>query len=93
MRKLITRTIKSYIYTCKAANAKTETFEEIKVPASVILKHPERQLAKLMPEGYTFIRVIGEPENTSEVRAMLLSDFLASSFKYEKQAGDETIEA
>lgn len=91
MRKLITRTIKSFVYTCKAANAETEKFEEIKVKTSVILKHPERQLQKLMPEGYTFIRFIGEPENTSEIRAMLLSDFIANSFAYEKQADDEVV--
>lgn len=88
MRKIITRTIKSFVYSCKVANNEAETFENINVSATCILKHPEKQLSKLIPSGYTFIRVNGEPTENHERVYMELKDFIANAKPYVKQEGD-----
>ena len=88
-RKIITRTITNYSYTCNVANINTRSFEEYKVLTTVPLKHPERQLAKKMPEGLTFISVAGEPEIIMNKLYMNLEDFIANAKPYEHLDGDE----
>ena len=89
MRKIITRAITNYSYTCNVANVNTRSFEEYKVLTTVPLKHPERQLAKKMPEGLTFISLVGEPEIVMNKLYMNLEDFIANAKPYEQLDGDE----
>lgn len=89
MRKIITRTIVSYVYNCNVANISKQSFENISIETTVILKHPERQLGKKMPEGYTFISVTGEPNVKQTKLYMELKDFIAAAKPYVKQDGDE----
>lgn len=89
MRKIITRTIISYVYNCNVANISKQSFESIPVETTVILKHPERQLQKKMPDGYTFISTNGEPEVKQTKLYMELKDFIAAAKPYVKQEGDE----
>lgn len=88
MRKIITRTIVSYVYNCNVANMEKQSLETIPVETTVILKHPERQLPKKMPGGYTFISTTGEPEIKQTKLYMELKDFIAAAKPYEKQDGD-----
>lgn len=92
MRNIIVRSIKSFEYTCKAANINTCTVDTITVKTPTNLKHPERQLAKYMPEGYTFMATIGDPTPTIEKYFMETKTFLANAKPYVPQEGDEVEE-
>lgn len=88
MRKIITRTITSFNYICNVANIEKQSFETYTVSTTVLLKHPERQLPKYMPEGLTFISIKGTPETVQQKVYMELKDFLAAAKPYVKQDGD-----
>lgn len=88
MRKIIARTVTSYIYECNVANTVAQTFETLNVETTVVLKHPERQLPKYMPEGYVYISTNGEPALKQNKVYMELKDFLSYAKPYTKQDGD-----
>lgn len=88
MRNIVVRSIRAFDYTVKAANINTSSVEEITVSAGSMLKHPENQLKKYMPDGYVFMTVIGEPVAKCEKRYMTTEEFMAASKPYIAEDGD-----
>ena len=88
MRNIVVRSIRAFEYTVKAANISTSTVETITVTAGSLLKHPEKQLAKYMPDGYVFMTMTGEPVAKCEKRYMTTEDFMAASKPYTPQDGN-----
>lgn len=89
MRNIVVRSVRSFEYTVKAANITTSTVEEIKVNTGTVLKRPEIQLKRYMPDGYVFMMQVGDPVSKCDKRYMTTEDFMAHSLPYTGNDTDE----
>lgn len=89
-RNKVVRSVRSFLYTVKAANKESCTVDTFTVSVPTNLKHPEKSLKNYMPDNYVFIAVDGEPRANISYYACSIEDFMAIAKPYTPSPDEAT---